>query len=148
MLRTPPSIRMAAAAAAVLAVAGLAAGCGGGGGGGGGTTATKPLPAVETFQAGACRDAASGLVDTLRIARRGNDKPDGIKLVATDLVDPQEKLYDQIPTAGEFAPDIEKITTAIGFLRLRVDTSTYEPKLLTEVTTTTEALVNRCTSSR
>ncbi|WP_416210805.1 hypothetical protein [Frankia sp. Cr2] len=135
---------MAVATVGLLAVTGLAAGCGGGSDG---NAAAKPLPAVETFQAGACRDAASGLVDTLRIARRGNDKPDGIKMVATDLIDPQEKLYDQIPAAGELAPDLEKITTAIGFLRLRVDTSTYEPRLLTEVTTTTEALVNRCTSS-
>ncbi|WP_239393811.1 hypothetical protein [Frankia sp. CiP3] len=143
MMPTPPSIRMAVTAAGLLAVTGLAAGCGGDA-----TAAAKPLPAIETFQAGTCRDAAAGLVDTLRIARKGNDKPDGIKLVATDLIAPQEKLYDQIPTAGEFAPDLERITTAIGFLRLRVDTSTYEPKLLTEVTTTTEALVNRCTSGR
>jgi hypothetical protein len=134
---------MAAAAVGLLAMTGIVtSGCRGGE-----SSASKPLPAVETFQAGTCRTAAPGVVDILRIARRGSDKPDGIKMVASDLIPPQEQLYDQLPAAGEFAPDIERITTAIGFLRLRVDTSTYEPKLLTEVTTATQTLVNRCTSS-
>ncbi|WP_131745073.1 hypothetical protein [Frankia sp. Cppng1_Ct_nod] len=137
--RTPTRTKAAALTMGMLAVAGTVAGCGKSG------AAVKPLPAVETFQPGTCRDLASGLVDTLRITRRGDHGPGGVRSVATDLIPPQDRLYEQISHAGEYAPDVERVTTAIGFLRLRVDSGSYDQRLLTEVTTATEALVRRCT---
>nr|MDT0665853.1 hypothetical protein [Micromonospora sp. DSM 115978] len=64
-------------------------------------------------------------------------------MLARELVPSQERLYRQIGAAGEYAGDLEKVTTAVGFLRLRVDADTYEPALLAEVTTTAQALVDR-----
>lgn len=138
MTRYLRGLRAAAAATlAVTLIAGTAA-CGGDDG-------PPPLPDAGSFAPGVCQTLAPDLIETLRLARADHSGTDGIAMLARDLVPSQEKLYNQIGTAGEYSGDLEKVTTAVGFLRLRVDAGTYEPALLTEVTTTTQALVDRCT---
>ncbi|EFC86392.1 hypothetical protein [Parafrankia sp. EUN1f] len=115
-----------------------------------GTTACSddgppPLPEAGAFAAGVCRDLAPDLIETLRLTQSVPGAADGIATLARDLVPSQEKLYNQIGAAGEYAGDLERVTTAVGFLRLRVDAGTYEPALLTEVMTSTRQLVERCT---
>ena len=105
----------------------------------------EPLPAADSFAAGTCQTLAPDLIETLRLAEADHSAPDGIGMLARDLVPSQERLYAQIGAAGEYAADLERVTTAVGFLRLRVDQGTYEGDLLTEVTTSARALVDRCT---
>lgn len=104
-----------------------------------------PVPAAESFTAGVCRQLAPDLIETLRLAEADHSAEDGIPTLARALIPSQEKLYNRIGAAGEYAGDLERVTTAVGFLRLRVDAGTYEPALLTEVTTSTRRLVDRCT---
>lgn len=104
-----------------------------------------PLPEAGSFAAGVCRQLAPDLIETLRLAEADHSAPDGIAMLARDLVPSQEKLYGQIGGAGEYSGDLERVTAAVGFLRLRADAGTYEPTLLTEVTTSTRRLVDRCT---
>lgn len=103
------------------------------------------LPEAGSFAGGVCQQLAPDLLETLRLAEADHSAPDGVEVLARDLVPSQEKLYNQIGSAGEYAGDLERVTTAVGFLRLRVDAGTYKPDLLTEVTTSTRRLVDRCT---
>jgi hypothetical protein len=130
------------AAAVVLALIGLTAGCGNSAGN---SNQTTPLPAAGSFSPGVCRTLAPDILDTLRIVRAGGDTPAGARSMARSLIPSQERLYDQIATAGEYSADVERVTTAVGFLRLRVDVGTYSPALRGEVGTAAERLVDRCT---
>ncbi|ABW16133.1 hypothetical protein MXD62_10970 [Frankia sp. Mgl5] len=129
--------RAASAAITVAVIVGVAASCGGEG--------PPPLPEAGSFAPGACQTLAPDLIATLRLTQADPGAPDEIKALARDLTPPQEKLYGRIGTAGEYAGDLERVTTAVGFLRLRVDSGTYDPALLTEVRTTARMLADRCT---
>lgn len=122
-----------------IAVGGGLAACGGG------DDDPPPLPTIEAFAPGTCQELAPDLLETMRLAQADHSTPDGIDVLAHDLIPAQERLYDRIGSAGEFASDVEGVTTAVGFLRLRVAAGSYEPNLLTEVTTTARTLVDRCT---
>jgi hypothetical protein len=126
-----------ATAFALLAIIGIVA-CGS-------DSEPRPIPAAEAFTPGVCEKLAPGVVDTMRIVRAGHEGPDGSDKLANELISPQERLYDQIATAGPHAAEVERVTTAIGWLRLRVAADTYEPSLLAEVTTATDALADSCT---
>jgi hypothetical protein len=140
IMYTPcPRLVARAAATAVLALVGLTAGCGNS------SNQPAPLPAAESFSPGVCRTLAPDLLDTLRIVRAGDDTPAGTRSTARSLIPSQERLYDRIATAGEYSADVERVTTAVGFLRLRVDVGTYSPALRGEVGTAAERLVDRCT---
>jgi hypothetical protein len=126
-------------AVAVLAAAGLVTACGGD------DPAPRPIPAAQSFTAGVCQKLAPAVVDTMRITRADHDGPDGLDRLADELVPPQERLYDQIPGAGPHAGEVERVTTAIGWLRLRVAGDNYEPALLAEVNSATQKLADSCT---
>ncbi|SNQ47776.1 conserved exported hypothetical protein [Frankia canadensis] len=133
-----PRAGVAAVLIAVLATA--AAGCADNG-----PPPAPPLPQAASFTAGICRQLAPDLIETLRLAQADHSGPNGIATLSRALVPSQEKLYSQLDTAGEYVADLERVTTAVGFLRLRSDAGTYQPALLTEVTTSTRHLVDRCT---
>jgi len=136
--RRRPRAGAAAILLAVLAMA--AAGCT--------DTGSPPapsLPQAASFAPGVCRQLAPDLIETLRLAQADHSAPDGIATLARALVPSQEKLYGELDTAGAYAADLERVTTAVGFLRLRSDAGTYQPALLTEVRTSTRHLVDRCT---
>ncbi|WP_018637030.1 hypothetical protein [Parafrankia elaeagni] len=130
-------LRAASTTLAAAVIVSVAAACGGDG--------PPSLPEAGSFAPGVCETLAPDLIETLRLAEADADAPAEIKALARDLTPPQEKLYGRIGAAGEYTDDLERVTTAVGFLRLRIDAGTYDPALRTEVTTTARALVDRCT---
>jgi hypothetical protein len=138
MRRRGPLRLTVATAVTALAVAGVAAACGGG-------SEPRPMPAAQSFTPGVCQELAPGVIDTMRITRTNHEGPNGLDTLANELIPPQERLYGQIATAGPHAAEVERVTTAIGWLRLRVAADNYEPSLLTDVTAATDALVGACT---
>lgn len=132
------------AAATLLALA--AAGCAGSGSDSpSADSEAKAIPTVDAFSPGPCRALAPGLIDTLRAANRHAGSTDA-RAVAADLTPIQARLHALAPSAGAHRADVDGVTTAIGFVRLRADVHSYDPALLTDVRTATQALVTRCST--
>jgi hypothetical protein len=133
--------RAAATVVAVVAAAGLVTACGGD------DPAPRPIPAAQSFTPGVCQKLAPAVVDTMRITRADHGEPPaGLDRLADELIPPQERLYDQGAAAGPHAAEVERVTTAIGWLRLRIAGDNYEPALLAEVNAATEKLADGCTA--
>jgi hypothetical protein len=135
-------VRLAAALGVGVTALALAA-CGSGGSGSGASAGS--LPKVDDFAAGPCRAMAPGLIDVLRTARQDPAAAEPRALSAA-LTPPQKTLHGLQPTAGQFGPALENVTTTIGFVRLRADSRNYDPALLVDVKRATESLVGRCTT--
>ena len=109
--------------------------------------ARKPekLPAAADFQPGPCRAAAQSVLEIAKIAARN----DGAKSLSqpdrATLANRQRELLVLTPTAdATLGPRLTALTTAIGFVRLRSDSKTYEPALLTDLNTARRAVQSTC----
>ena len=105
----------------------------------------EKLPAAADFMAGTCRSAAEPVLEVARIAGRN----DGAKSLSqpdrATLASRQRELLDLTPSAdAALAPRLTALTTAIGFVRLRSDSKSYEPALLTELNTARRAVQATC----
>jgi hypothetical protein len=133
----------ARASAVLLIIAALAAGPAGCG-------ADPPrrapltLPAADSFQPGACRDAADPI---LALGRLTYDR-DGVKSLSagdyTILVEQGEKLIGvRDRTEPALRERVNAVLSAIGFVRIRPGKA-YDPQLMKDLETARAALQSAC----
>jgi hypothetical protein len=105
----------------------------------------EKLPTAAEFMAGTCRSAAEPVLELARLAARN----DGAKSLSqpdrATLATRQRELLALILSADTtLASQLTALTTAIGFVRLRSDSQTYEPALLAGLNTARRTVQATC----
>jgi hypothetical protein len=130
--------RAASAAALTLSLAALAGACSG---------PAKPAfvrPHPDEFRTGTCHDAAPAIlavgdVGARLIGARAVPGPDN-KVLTTE----QKKLMG-LRTSAELSQPVDDLVVAIGYVRLRVDSHTYDdPKLMSALVDAQQKVVHSC----
>jgi len=123
-------------AAGLAALALAAAGCGG--------NDEKLLrPGRDQFHTGTCYDAAPAILalgDTA-IRLRGASE---VSTVDRATLDAGQKELRKLRTSAELEKPVKNLVTAIGFVRLRTDSNTYEPRLMDDLLTAEQQVVKGC----
>jgi hypothetical protein len=106
------------------------------------------LAAVDRFAPGACRDAAEAVRSLARLTH-GDD------VAALSVADRAElrRVQDRLVTLRPAAPaDVREpmaaVILALGYLRIRLDSRTAEPRYLRDVEETRARLEKTCVSAR
>jgi hypothetical protein len=106
------------------------------------------LPAVDRFRPGACRDGAEAIRSLARLTHRG----DVAALSAADRTElrrVQDRLVTLRPAAAAGVREpIEAVILALGYLRVRLDSRTVEPRYLSDVETARDRLEKACVRAR
>jgi hypothetical protein len=106
------------------------------------------LPAVDRFAPGACRDAADAVRSLARLTHGG----DVAALSAADRADlrrVQDRLVAVRPAAtADVRERMEAVILSLGYLRIRLDSRTVEPRYLRDVETARTQLETTCVSAR
>jgi hypothetical protein len=132
--------RAVSTAALALAAAALAGACSG---------PAKPAfarPNPDEFRTGTCHDAAPAILTVGDIGTRlagatAVPDPDSKSLTT------QQKTLMGLRTAAELSQPVNDLVVAIGFVRLRVDSHTYDdPKLMAAVVDAQQKVVRSCVS--
>ena len=134
-MRTKTTLITAGLAALALA----AAGCGG--------DEEKLLrPGLDQFHTGTCYDAAPAIlaVGDMAIRLRGASEVSTVDRVTLDT---GQKELRKLRTSAELADPVKKLVEAIGFVRLRTDSNTYDPKLMDDLLTAEQQVVRTCTNA-
>ncbi|MEN3359984.1 MAG: hypothetical protein V7637_3966 [Mycobacteriales bacterium] len=133
--------RAASAAALSLATAALLSACSG---------PAKPAfvrPNPDEFRTGTCHDAAPALlavgdIGTRLAGARAVPDPDNKVLTA------QQRRLIGLRTSAELSQPVNDLVVAIGFVRLRADSHTYDdPRLMTAVVDAQQKVVRNCVPS-
>jgi len=135
----PRTTRAVPTAALALTVATLVPACGGGG------TPQVLRPDVDQFRTGTCREAAPAVLalGDLGVRLRGAAAvPAGDRAT---LASEQKRLL-MLHTSAELTEPVRALVTAIGFVRIRVDSNTYVPELMSTLVDEQQRLVARCTT--
>jgi hypothetical protein len=105
----------------------------------------EKLPATSEFRDGTCRAAAEPILELARLAAR-NERAKAIPIEdRTALTARQQELLRLAPTASaDVRAPLTALTTAIGFVRIRQDTRTYEPTLLRDMDAARRQLQRDC----
>jgi hypothetical protein len=136
-----PKTRAASTAAMTLAIAALAGACSG---------PAQPAfirPNPDEFRTGTCHDAAPAILAVgdvgVRLAgAKAVPDPDS-KVLTTE----QKKLMG-LRTSAELSTPVNELVVAIGYVRLRVDSHTYDdPKLMSAMVDAQQKVVRSCVSS-
>jgi hypothetical protein len=106
------------------------------------------LPAVERFAPGACREAAEAVRSLARLTHGG----DVAALSAADRAE-LRRVQDRLVTLRPRATaDVQKplaaVILALGYLRIRLDSRTTEPRYLRDVQTARALLEKTCVDAR
>lgn len=106
------------------------------------------LPAVERFAPGACREAAEAVRSLARLTHGG----DVAALSAADRAE-LRRVQDRLVTLRPRATaDVQKplaaVILALGYLRIRLDSRTAEPRYLRDVQTARALLEKTCVDAR
>jgi len=106
------------------------------------------LPAVDRFAPGACRDAAEAVRSLARLTHRDD-------VTALSVADRAElrRVQDRLVALGpgataEVREPIEAVVLSLGYLRLRLDSRTAEPRYLRDVEAARTVLQQTCVSGR
>ncbi|MFI7543476.1 hypothetical protein [Actinoplanes sp. NPDC049599] len=106
------------------------------------------LPAVDRFAPGACRDAAEAVRSLARLTHRDD-------VAALSVADRAElrRVQDRLVALGpaatpEVREPIEAVVLSLGYLRIRLDSRTAEPRYLRDVETARALLQKTCVSDR
>ncbi|GAA4935999.1 hypothetical protein [Actinoplanes utahensis] len=105
------------------------------------------LPAVDRFAPGACRDAADAVLSLARLTH-GREVTELSAADRAELRRVQDRLAMIAPGADEgVAEQVNAVIVTVGYLRLRLDSRTAEPRYLTEVETARSLLEKTCVSA-
>ena len=106
------------------------------------------LPAVDRFAPGACRDAAEAVRSLARLTHRD----DVAALSAADRAElrrVQDRLVTLRPIAtADVREPMEAVILSLGYLRIRLDSRTAEPRYLRDVATARAVLEKTCVDAR
>ena len=110
--------------------------------------ARRVSPAVDRFAPGACRDAAEAVRSLARLTHRDD-------VTALSVADRAElrRVQDRLVALGpgataEVREPIEAVVLSLGYLRLRLDSRTAEPRYLRDVEAARTVLQQTCVSGR
>lgn len=138
MTRNPRAARLAAL---TLAAAALAAACSG---------PAKPAfvrPNPDQFRTGTCRDAAPAVLAVGDVGSRLA----GAKAVSdadNKVLTSQQKTLLGLRTSAELNRSVHDLVVAIGYVRLRADSHTYDdPTLMAAVLAAQQTVVRSCVDS-
>jgi hypothetical protein len=125
---------LTAAALAALALAG--AGCTGG-------TKEPVRPGPDQFHTGSCHDAAPTVlaVGDLAIRLRGASQ---VSTVDQNTLTSGQRELRRLRSSAELERPVKDLVVAIGFVRLRVDSRSYQPTLMEDVLAAEQRIVRRC----
>ncbi len=106
------------------------------------------LPAVDRYAPGACRDAAEAVRSLARLTHGG-----GVTALSAadraELRRVQDRLVTLRPAAAAHVRQpMEAVILSLGYLRLRLDSRTAEPRYLRDVEAARAALEKTCVSAR
>lgn len=106
------------------------------------------LPAVELFAPGACRDAAEAVRSLARLTH--DDDVAALSTAdRTELRRVQARLVTLRPAAtADVRERMEAVILSLGYLRLRLDSSTAEPRYLRDVEAARALLEKTCVGGR
>jgi hypothetical protein len=134
-------VRTKTLTAATLAVVALAgAGCTGG------KKEQLLRPRLDQFHTGTCYDAAPTVLAVGDLAIRLKGATQMSTVDRTTLAAGQKELR-ALRTSAELDQPVKDLVVAIGFVRLRVDSHSYEPSLMDGVLAAEQQVVKRCVSS-
>jgi hypothetical protein len=124
-------------AVALAAIALAGAGCTGG------KKEQLLRPGLDQFHTGTCYDAAPTVlaVGDLAIRLRGAGQ---VSTVDRATLDTGQQELRKLRTSAELAQPVKDLVTAIGFVRLRVDSNSYDAKLMEDLLTAEQQVVMRC----
>jgi hypothetical protein len=115
---------------------------------GGDRRAAKPaekLPAAAEFRTGTCRSAADAVLALARLAGRREGARTLSRNDRTELSARQKELIKLNATAeADLRQPLTELTVAIGYVRIRSDGNTYEPKLLQSMNTARHGVQTVC----
>jgi hypothetical protein len=104
------------------------------------------LPAVDRFAPGACRDAAEAIRSLTRLTH-GDDVAALTVADRAELRRVQDRLDMLQPTAAAGVREpMAAVVLSLGYLRIRLDTRTAEPRYLRDVQGTRAVLEKACVS--
>jgi hypothetical protein len=126
-----------------LMVAGLAALALAGAGCSGGDSEELLRPGRDQFHTGTCYDAAPAIlaVGDLAIRLRGATE---VSTVDRATLDTGQKELRKLRTSAELEQPVKDLVTAIGFIRLRMDSNTFAAPLMDDLLTAEQEVVRRC----
>ncbi|GAA0473507.1 hypothetical protein Ade02nite_86290 [Paractinoplanes deccanensis] len=105
------------------------------------------LPAVERFAPGACRDAAETVRSLARLTH-GDDVTALTRSDRAELRRAQDRLVAlRTAASADVREPMEAVIVSVGYLRLRLDSRTAEPRYLTDVETARARLERTCVGS-
>jgi hypothetical protein len=106
------------------------------------------LPAVDRFAPGACRDAADAVRSLTRLTHGDNVEA----LSAADRAElrrVQDRLVTLRPAAtADVREPMEAVILSLGYLRIRLDSRTAEPRYLRDVEAARALLEKACLGAR
>src|SRR5262249_53204975 len=111
---------------------------------GGGAPPVRPGP--NQFRSGTCSAAAPTVVAVGDLATRLR----GVNQVSTvdrNALESQQNELRRLHTSPEFPRPVADLVPAIGFVRLRLASHSYDARLMDSVLTAEQQLVRRCVSS-
>jgi hypothetical protein len=126
-------------AVALAAVALAGAGCTGG------KTEQLLRPRLDQFHTGTCYDAAPTVLAVGDLAIRLHGAT-AVSTVDRTTLNAGQKELRTLRTSAELEQPVKDLVVAIGFVRLRVDSHSYQPNLMDDVLAAEQQVVRRCVS--
>ncbi|MFL6238710.1 MAG: hypothetical protein ACJ735_04345 [Actinomycetes bacterium] len=126
------TMKQGAAGGLALGALVLVAGCGG----------ASKVPSVSDFSAGSCRVAAPAVLRVGALARAAHSD----HAVHGDVQQKLAVAQGELRRLTDKPAGTADLVAAIGFLRLALDTHTYQPRLLSDVMNAQHAVQHACTA--
>ena len=104
-------------------------------------------PDVTAFRAGDCRTAAPNVLAIGREARKLGTAAQPPAAVLAALTDAQAPFLTSPFSDAQAGAALRRLTTAVGFVRLRSVGKEYDPSLAASVTTAYDDVLRACTGS-
>ncbi len=106
---------------------------------------STPTPRIQQFAAGTCRSAAGNILALGDIARRLTGQATVPVADQTALRTYQKSLIRILPTANPATRQpLQDLITAIGFVRIRVDSNNYQPALMNDMAQAQASVQSAC----
>jgi hypothetical protein len=106
------------------------------------------LPAVDRFTPGACRDSAEAIRSLARLTH-GDDVAALSAADRDELRRAQDRLVAlRAAATADVRTPMEAVILAVGYLRIRLDSRTAEPRYLRDVEAARAQLEKACVSAR
>jgi len=105
----------------------------------------EDLPAASAFKAGACQSTAQDVLGLAKLARKIVSAESVSAADRTELRTRQAKIAEARANADEqLAKPLQDLVTSIGWVRIRFNGQTYDPKIVGQMDQTRRAYQQLC----